>query len=455
MARTLDFSPIDYRQALLADPAGKAIAGAIQGLGETAAETIQERRRKAEEREADFVEQMKYDTAITGNNIVNSRIAQEYNGIKNKWVDIFDQRKGRLTPSDKINMRSDLQALDKLANSFKTAVTSYEQAKNMALRDKGTTYNLDNQKWADLMTLASGKGTTGDLLGFMTNLNQSNTEIPFLNYNPINPSLLESQALKNFKSRTAEEGTKYTTTQVVDGREVKRESQQTTYGDPDQLINEMITTVAQKGGPGASLFIQQQLTDNEKMAAVDHYGNNMPFIKYYYRDKMRNQLAKELQPKREAAVATRPEKRGGGIMINFGGGKEAPKGALTPQDDVVEGVPVKGYIEVAKARPSIKTVKGVTVKGAQLLSDGEVSPAENLTTPRDYEVLGVSVDSDEILLRQKILTKNGVTVYRTYKVPREGNEHFLSGLFSEETIREMETRSVQADQTKKDPLGIL
>ena len=119
MARQLDFSPLDFQQEILADPVGKAITGAIEGVGRSATKAIQDIEVKKQKREAQFVEDMKFDSAITGNSVTNDRLAREYGDVKSKWVNTFSEKKGKLSPEDKIRR---LRAVRARCASFVTMI---------------------------------------------------------------------------------------------------------------------------------------------------------------------------------------------------------------------------------------------------------------------------------------------------------------------------------------------
>lgn len=456
MARRLDFSPIDYRQAILADPAGKAIAGAIGQVGQQVAGAYQRKEKERKAREADFVEQMKWDTEITGNNVVDNRVALEYDKVKQKWLDTYSERQGRLTPADRVEMQSDFLALNRFAGVTKAELKKYEDAKKRGLtKDGRENFDVNHDGWANLMTMLSGDAATSDIMGFINQQGQSNTDVAYLNWKPMEmDNYLFSQA-DDFQKNAAE-GTIETSKKIIDaqGNETTTTTKVTPY-DVDEFTERAIAGV--KGdalNQRVYLGIEGSLSEEEKALAREKYGDDFPLIQYYYRDKRKSDIERHLAPEVHEKTVDRPpsprRKKDGFITINFGGGK-AKQGSVTPQDTKVEGVDVGGYVEFAKAGRSDKVVSEVTLKGAQLMEDGELGESEDISIPANYRVIGVGTTDDKIILSTK--KGSGVGAYwERYMVPRKGHEHFLTGLVTDADMAKMgktTTPRKEAKATKK------
>jgi hypothetical protein len=455
MARQLDFNPLDFRQAIAADPAGRAIAGTISHVFGKTAEGIQKRQEKKEQIKKDFIEQMKYDTSITGNNIINNRVAYEYQKLRDKHLKVLAERKGWLTPEDQINLRSDMQALSSLTNELKSVQNLYDKAKQNSLtKDGRQTFNLNTDKWGELMAGLSGDEPINNLLQALNDVKQSDSGFPFLEYKPFNVSVLENVARKQYRQQFKGDTQTESYTVEKNGKTYTTAKKTTTYGDDISARGFMKNSFLDN--PNAinySKGLQEKLTDSQKRDALNKYGpesenpSKTPFLDYYVNDIFNpSKFTQEVEQTKEA---TRPTRKGGGLSLIFGGGTAKGPDEYKPQEDQVEGVKLNEYVEFAKAGRTPKTVRQVTVTGAQRVRNGNVEEAKNLDTPSDYTVAGYSLDDNKIILTKKEKGQFG-DITRTYFVPLKGNEHFLKGLFDDKTMQEIEKRAnINQDKEQK------
>lgn len=454
MARQLDFNPLDFRQAIAADPAGKAIAGTISHVLGTAAQGIQARQQKKEQLKKDFIEQMKYDTSITGNNIINNRVAFEYQKLRDKHLKVLADRKGWLTPEDQINLRSDMQALASLANELKSVQKYYDLARQKSLtKDGRQTFNLNTDKWGELMAGLSGDEPIDNLLQALRNVKQSDTEFPFLEYKPFDVSVLENIARKQYRQQFKGDTQTESYTVEKNGKTYTTTKKTTSYGDEISARGFMKNTFLDN--PNAINFskgLQEKLTDTQKQEALSKYGpesenpSKTPFLDYYVNDIFNpSKFTEDIE---QTKAATKPTRKGGGLSLIFGGGTAKGPDEYKPQEDQVEGIKLNEYVEFAKAGRTPKTVRQVTVTGAQRVRNGNIEEAKNLDTPSDYTVAGYSLDKNKIILTKKEKGQFG-DITRTYFVPFKGNEHFLKGLFDEKTMQEIERRAGKTKETKQ------
>lgn len=444
MARQLDFSPLDFRQAILADPAGKAISKTIQTGFQAAQGAIEERRAKKEAIKKDFIEQMTYDTSITGNNIINNRVAYEYQKLRDKHLKVLSERKGWLKPEDLINLRSDMMGLSSLANELKSTQSLYENARRMAItKDGRSTFDLDTQKWGDLMSIISNDDTTDNLLEKLNEIKQSDSEFPFLNYRPYDLNILEKEARKAYRQEYKGDISQETVKLEKGGKKHTTNVKTVSYGDDNSARGYLKTSLL--GNPNSINYtkgLQSILTEDQKNEAMQLYGaksenpSMVPFVDYYINNMFDpKKFTKDVtttqtisEPIKATGTGT-----GKGLTLIFGGGKETGPNEYAPQQDQVEGVKFNEYVEFAKAGKKPKSVDQVTVKGAQLLTGEGAEPAGDITEPNDYLVIGYDAEKDMILLSQKL--SGGF--YQTYMAPRKDNEHFLQGLLSEETLKSL------------------
>lgn len=432
----------------MADPAGKTYASLPGAALQATADIIRERHKKKEEIKKDFIDQMSYDTTITGNNIINNRIAHEYGNLRNKHLKILEERKGWLTPEDTINLRSDMSALSSLANELKSAQSYYENARKAAqTRDGRTRFELDTDKWGDLMAVISGEEDVGNLVGYLNDLKISDTEFPFLQYRPFDLGAFSNLARKNYRNQfkgdiqeesheTEREGKRYISTKRT-----------TSYGD-DKQAREFYKNyfLGSPNSTNLSKGLQQELSESQKAEAMKLYGpesdtpSDTPFLDYYaYNIFEPTKFTQDIETTKRTV---KPVRKGtGGLSLFFGGGNAGP-GQYKPQADNVEGIDFAEYVEFAKAGRTPKTVKQVTVSGAEEISGGDISNPVDLTTPDDYTVAGYSLDKNRIILTKKDKS-TGFEITESYMVPYRGNEHFLKDLFDEKTMQEIERRAGQ------------
>lgn len=446
MARQLDFNPLDFRQAIAADPVGKAIAGTIGKISGVATQAIEERQVKKAKIEKDFIEQMKFDTSVTGNNIINNRIAYEYEKLRDKHLKVLAERKGWLTPEDQINLRSDMQALAGLTNELKSIQNLYDQARQKGTTGKGREiYDLNTDKWGELMAGLTGEEPISNIKAKILDIKQSDTDFPFLNYQPYDISVLEKTARKEYRQQNKEDTNIESMTTERNGKTYTTSVKTTSYGDETSARNFMRSSFL--GSPNSTNFskgLQQQLTEEQKREALSKYGpksdnpSKTPYLDYYINDVFDpSKFIRDVEISKEAV---KPTRKGGGLSLIFGGGTVKGPDEYKPKPDQVEGIQLNEYVEFAKAGRTPKTVRQVTVTGAQRVRNGKIEKAQSLDTPSDYTVAGYNLDDNQIILTRKEKGQFG-DITKTYMVPYRGNEHFLKGLFDEKTMQEIDRRS--------------
>ena len=455
MARQLDFNPLDFRQAIIADPAGKAIVGTVGHVLGDVSGAIEERKARKAKIEKDFVDQMKFDTSITGNNIINNRVAYEYGKLRDKHLKILAERKGWLTPEDQINLRSDMQALAGLTNELKSIQKLYDQARQKSLtKDGRQNFDLNTDKWGELMSGLSGNESIDNLLYFLQQVKQSDTEFPFLEFKPYDISVLEKTARKDYRQQNKGDTSVESITSERNGKTYSTSIKTTSYGDEEAARNFMRSSIL--NSPNAINFskgLQQKLTEQQKQEALAKYGpeseepSKTPYLDFYVNDMFDpSKFTQEIEETKSVVKPVR--KGGGGLSLIFGGGSAKGPDEYKPQQDQVEGLQLNQYVEFAKAGRTPKTVRQVTVTGAQRVRNGKMENAENLDTPSDYTVAGYSLDDNKIILTKKEKGQFG-DITKTYMVPYQGNEHFLKGLFDEKTMQEIDKRASTTQVTEQ------
>ena len=421
-----------------------------------------QRQARQRQKQVDIAEGLSFDTNITSNYILDKKIAQYWEeNIKKPWINAMQSKQGAVTPFDKSTLDAQKQALVRMANSGKAFTKNIENMKGMMVKNGGDLYDYDfDEVQRVLQDLDEGSVSLED---FVTTDFASNYDsgMAFVNLKALDPTKLNRIGMDKFKESTAKKGEQYTIETEKGGTKYSTTGQDITYGDYDKWADEMIAGVAARPSDSANYAkgISQSLSDEEKVLAQEKYPKediSASFLEYYYRDKVRGEWEGELSTTEIGKRSVKPAAKGsGGITFLFGGKKATEEGQISAKATKVEGVPFEEYVEFAKAPYKTKMVKGVTVKGASLLTDGAIDDPEDKTTPLDYEVIGYDKGEDVVFLRNKELTKNGVTHYETYKAPREGNEHFLKGLVSEDTMKELRQGGTKTEGSPKDRLNIL
>lgn len=455
MARQLDFRPLDFRASILNDRTGSYISGAIQDIGKAATGAIRERRARKEQIKKDFIDQMTYDTSITGNNIINNRVSYEYGKLKDKYLKVMQDRKGWLTPEDMINLRSDMEGLSSLANQLKSVQNMFNNAKKIAIsKDGRDMFDLDTSKWGELMSIVSGETDTANLIGELNNIQQSDTEFPFLNYQAHDILSFENSLIKPYRQTFAGDTEQVQSTKEKEGKQYTSTTKITSFGTPEDAMDFYKGNLLKLGQRGIGYIkgIQNNLTQQEKEEAIKQYGtksenqSQTPYLDYYLKNKFNPEKLTRL--KEEKKITAKPLSKGaGGLSLFFGGGAKPGPDQYVPKRDVVEGVDMNEYVEFAKAGIRPKSVQQVTVTGAQRINDGNISEPMNLDSPSDYKIAGYSLDRNKIILTEKASVP-GYSYQKTYMVPYKGNEHFLDKLFDEETLKEIQRRSSEGARTK-------
>lgn len=460
MARQLDFSPLDFRQAIMSDPAGKSIAGAISGVSKSVTGAIQQRQKRKEAIKKDFVDQMTFDTSITGNNIINNRIAYEYGKLRNKHTKILADRKGWLTPEDMINLRSDMQGLSSLANELKGIQSLYDTARNRSITQDGrTSFDLKTDNWGDLMGIISGENTTENLIGKLNEVKQSDTGFPFLDYKSYDINTLKNNARKSFRQQYKGD-TKESVYEVEkNGKRYSTSKKVTQYGDEEKARDFFKSSfLNNSSSANFSKGLQNELNESQKIEALKKYGpesddpSNTPYLDYYIKEVFNPEDFTQETEQGKTVVKPAPKGTKGGLTLLFGGGKAKTPNEYAPKKDTVLGMDFNEYVEFAKSGRSPKGVNQVTVTGAQLLTEQGAEPATDITEPADYKVIGYDAETDNIVLSQRVGSGAGA-YYDVYMAPRKDNEHFLVDLFSEETLRQLENRA-QGKQSPAFEMGM-
>ena len=462
--RQLDFSPLDSRSRLYEERLRREgiLANVVTDLAGYVTQAQAEKAKSRRQKQSDIAEGMAFDTNLTADTIINSSIARYWGKIRDSWVQEMQSRKGPVSAIDKAKLDIQKKSVMKMAQAGKNFVKVQDRMKQLGTGGSKDLYEYDwDEIQRTLQDLDSGVISLEDFS--MTDFSKDyDSGMPFVNLRAIDPGQLENVGMKKFKDNTKKVGTETTIEDIVGGKKVTRVSQPITYGNYEEFADDMIAGINGRKGDNANIMkhISEDLTDQEKKIATEKYPEDNiegSLLKYYYHDKRRPELEGQLEPTGKTKYKSVKAPKGGGITFLFGGKKATEEGQVSAQATKVEGVPFDQYIEFAKAAPKIKMVKGVTVKGASLLSGGETEAPEDKTTPMDYEVIGYDKGEDVVLLRNKVLTKGGVTHYETYKAPREGNEHFMKDLVSDETMQELregKTGKKVEGATAEDPLGL-
>lgn len=444
----LDFSPLDFRNAILADQKGRIINKTIENISDIATGAIRERQARKEKLKKDFVDQMTYDTAITGNNIINNRVAYEYEQLRNKHLKVMQDKRGWLTPEDTINLRSDMQGLISLASQLKSVQNMYDSARQAATSKEGRDmYDLDTEKWGDLMEIISGEKDTTNLIGELNNITQSDTEFPFLNFQMHDILSFENDLVKPYRQTYAGDTKQAQSIVEKGGKQISSTVKTTDFGTENDAKDFFKANLLKLGQSGMGYIkdIQAKLTPEEKNAALIQYGpgslnrSDTPYLDYYIDNKFDPQ--KLIKEKEEKKYLSKPTTKAGGLSLFFGGAGQKPEpGQYVPRPDNVEGVKLKEYVEFGRAGISPKNLPQVTVKGAQRINRGNVSEPVNLNRISDYKVAGYDLDRNRIILTQKE-NIGGYPVIKTFMVPYKGNENFLDKVFDDETLKEIQRRA--------------
>lgn len=439
MARELDFRPLDFRQAILNNSTGDNIASAIESVGKSVSGAIEKRQEKKEAIKKDFIKQMTFDTSITGNNIINNRVSYEYGKLRDKYVNVLNERKGWLTAEDMINLRSEMEGLSNLANQLKSVQNLWDIAKKGAVSKEGRMdYELNGDNWGEIMSVVSGETDTNELVNLMNKVQTSDTGIPFLNYKPKDLNIIKNEKMKEFRNTYRGDESGSSTTVDKNGKTITVSKKTTEFGTDEEARNFFKTNLLDDPKlPNYTKQAHLELSDEEKLEAIKTYGpgskdkKDAPLLEYYINNKMNfSDWTKEKEIK---AYKSKPESEsgGGGLNLFFGGGQQRQPGDIEPKTTGVQNEQFKEYVEFGKTPAKTKNLTGVTLNNAQLMLPSSTGEAKDIKKPQDYNVLGFDLEKDVIVLRRKISTGYS----QNYMVPREGNENLLDGLFNDESMR--------------------
>ena len=401
------------------DRASETWARALSQAAGTITEGLDIRREQKEKREADFVKSMDFDINQVSNDIFKGSIADQYEGFKDKWVDAFENQKGKLSTQDKIALQSDMMQLKKSAEYFNQLSKYRDAAEQASFKDPTLKYKKD--EWENILqSVIEGDYENVNNLGsaFM----QSDAGMPGVTREELSPENMLWGIIPSMKWDGEEVGSTMEIKTTPEGVKYQVPKIEKSIGGWEGLVNKGMTNeAAKKVFPSTDKMALKTLSPEEQEQAVLQFGNEPgSFTRYYLMNKADQSRFSDYHKNRfdygaASRIPDQKDGRGGGLSLNFGGGSEEN------YDSNRNDITLKGrtYGDTFTF-PEYRTKERVDVahSAQQIMPDGTLGEPKDITNVA--RLIGYNMDDDVIIMEDK----NG----RYFEMPRSKNEVVLKKL---------------------------
>lgn len=257
----------------------QAASGIARGI-----EKSQALRREEETR---FIKSMDKDLSDVTNRTMRGYAADQWDTVRERWVNVWNEKKGRLSVEDKLQLQSDLSDFQKEVE-FLNGVSAMNTAA-MTAAQKNPKYTYDLEGFTQAMNLfhpKDGKYDQTKIREAFSEWMATDSGLPGVYLTPMNPDdAIISLSPDYRKENKREVGT------GIEQKTIKGEPWETPYTDigygtnqeaTDWLMNRLQKTEFDKN---IDKGVSSMLTDEQKVMAAQKYGTDPgAMAKYYYTD---------------------------------------------------------------------------------------------------------------------------------------------------------------------------
>jgi len=306
----LDFSFLDQRSLIYQDRINRSrlLGDIAQGVIGAVQEGARYKRAQEIKSQAELAEAMAFDTNITGDHIIDTKLTQWYNDyLKEPGTALLYDKKGKITGVDKIALKTKQKEFMRIANFWKNEfLADVNNAKKTSFSSQNQgLYDYDGDEiqrvYDDLMNdrlnLADGPAYYNKIYA-----DKYDTGQYFVSMRPIDPSVTVEKILAEFQKATKRPIGKRTVVVEKDGKKYTTSVDDYEYGTADEFIEFAKSSIASDRDRGAWMVkgIGLALSPDEQMKAMELYPEKEiteVFNDYFWDQKVRPKAEKILNPK--------------------------------------------------------------------------------------------------------------------------------------------------------------
>jgi len=306
----LDFSFLDQRSLIYQDRINRSrlLGDIAQGVIGAVQEGARYKRAQEVKSQAELAEAMAFDTNITGDHIIDTKLTQWYNDyLKEPGTALLYDKKGKITGVDKIALKTKQKEFIRIANFWKNEfLADVNNAKKTSFSSQNQgLYDYDGDEIQriyddlinDRMNLADGPAYYNKVYA-----DKYDTGQYFVSMRPIDPSVTVEKKLADFQKATKRPIGKRTVVVEKDGKKYTTSVDDYEYGTADEFIEFAKSSIASDRDRGAWMVkgIGLALSPDEQMKAMELYPEKEiteVFNDYFWDQKVRPKAEKILNPK--------------------------------------------------------------------------------------------------------------------------------------------------------------
>lgn len=396
-SKQIDLSPITRLQGQFQreDYLGKAIKGAVGGIGEG----IQEAKKQRMFNQARFLEEMKLKISDAHKQFLGDDVDKFIDEYSKK----FQEKRGKFKTQDWIELSKAKEAINNKEARMKGVTDIFNEEAPIALKSPET-YEL-NSALLESTLKDIGEGNA------INPIRNPFTNMMFVEFRDIDLDSVNEQIKRDYRKAYKEPGGE-TSTATRQGQWTYTRSN---YGDEEKAKNYATSQLASNQRALAKATTIYAGLPEEVQAK---YQDSATPITDWFMDQY-NVGAKYVEPTvKKDYKAYKPDKPGEGkVAAKFSAGEGKPT--------TIDKTRFNDYFSFVNLPSSKRFLKAVTLKGAVETTGGK---PKDITAAANYEIMGYDGDRDVIVLRMvKDPGGDKPIEYEYYYVPREGNEQLLEG----------------------------